>query len=84
MRPLSMKEKFIYVVVMCDKPRFITSVNYEDRNAEWKATGIPYKFNSWEDANYVCLGLMWRGNWAFPVVTAYECKEPFYREEQNA
>lgn len=80
MTALSMKEKHIYVVVMCEKPRFITKVDSECRTAEWKATEIPYEFSTWGEANYVCLGLMWRGQYAFPVVSSYEMKEPFYKE----
>ena len=83
MKPISMKDKFVYIVVMCEKPRFITSVDSEKRTCEWNATGMPYKFHSWEDANYVCMGLMWRGTWAFPVVTPIDMKEPFYTETEE-
>lgn len=80
MKALSMKGKHIYVVVMCEKPRFITKIDNESRTAEWEATEIPYEFQSWDDANYVSLGLMWRGQFAFPVISSYEMKEPFYKE----
>ena len=81
MKPLSMKNKHIYVVVMCERPRFITEVNVNDRTCRWEATGTPYEFHSYDDAWYVCMGLMWRGQYAFPVITnGYEQKEPFYKE----
>lgn len=84
MKRFTIKDKFIYVAIMRDeRPVFITSVNTEARTAEWKETETPFRFNSWDDANYVCLGLMWRGIWAFPVVTSYEMKDPFYKEAKN-
>lgn len=84
MKELSMKGKHIYVVIMCDKPRFITKIDYASRTAEWEATGIPYEFQSWDDANYVCLGLMWSGQYAFPVVSSVEQTTPFYSKAKEA
>lgn len=79
-KSLSMKDKHIYVVVMCDCPRFITSVQTEpEKVCEWKADQKPYEFLCYEDAWYVCMGLLWRGQYAFPVITqGYKQETPFY------
>ena len=79
------KQKKYYYVVVChdtDKIRFVTKVDNEKRTCEWKANKgeKPYKFHSWEDANYVCLGLQFRGTWAYPVVMFYELKTLPYNE----
>lgn len=60
-----------------------TKIDNESRTAEWVATEIPYEFNSWDDANYVCLGLMWRGQYAFPVVSSVEQTTPFYSKAKE-
>ena len=63
--------------------RFITDVNTEERTCKWEATKPPYLFHSWDDANYVCLGLMWRGMSAYPIVLNYEHTTALYREDPN-
>lgn len=84
MRPLSMKDKHIYIVIMVEKPRFITKIDYETKTAEWNLTETPVEFHSYDDAWRVCLGLMWRGTYAFPVIThCYEQKEPLYKEVEE-
>ena len=82
-KTLSLNKKHIYVVIMCKCPRFITKIDREARAAEWKANEIPYEFTSYDDAWYVCMGLMWRGVSAFPVVTDCDYKQttPFYSVE---
>lgn len=86
MARFTMKNKHIYVaIIRNENPVFVTAIDTDTRTAEWKETKIPYEFHSWDDANYVCLGLMCRGIWAFPVVTSYEMKEPLYKEvNENA
>ena len=82
---MSKKQKKYYYVVVChdtNKLRFVTKVDNENRTCEWTANKgeKPYPFYSWDDANYVCLGLGWRGTWAFPVVMPYELDRLPYNE----
>lgn len=81
------QKKYYYVAVVGEgnQFRFVTKIEeHPYKVAEWEATGIPYKFYSWEDADYVALGLTFHGTTAFPVVLTYELKEPLFREVKEA
>lgn len=79
-------KQFFYIAVVAkdNKFAFVTKVDSEKRTAEWtmKEGDKPYKFYSWDDANYVCLGLQFHGTWAFPVAMSYELDTlPYYIKE---
>ena len=82
MKRTTFKDKHVYIVVMCDKPRFVTDMDYGSRTARWELTGIPYEFNDYDEAANVCCGLAWHGTLAYPVILRYELKQPLYDEKE--
>ena len=84
---MAKKAKQFYYVVVCidDKLKFVTSVDTETKSCKWemKEGKKPYKFYSWDDANYLCLGLATNKRiWAYPVANSYELNIlPYFERE---
>lgn len=78
MKALSMKDKHIYIVVMCEKPRFVTDLNYLTKEAKWELTGTPYEFSDYDEAANICCGLAWNGTIAYPVILRWKQDTPLY------
>lgn len=85
---MARKQKKYFYVIVCDngKLKFVTEVNNDERTCSWDMSEgkKPYKFYSWDDANYLCLGLACNMRiWAFPVVNSYELEQLPYFEHKT-
>lgn len=84
---MARKQKQYFYVIVCDKGKlkFVTSVDINTKSCKWemKEGEKPYKFYSWDDANYLCLGLACNmGIWAYPVANSYELERlPYFERE---
>lgn len=81
-------KQFYYVIVCIDgKLKFVTSVDTNTKSCKWemKKGEKPYKFYSWDDANYLCLGLACNMQiWAYPVTNSYELDTlPYYEKDDK-
>lgn len=75
---------YVCVVAKDNKFAFVTKIDSEKKTAEWtmKEGDKPLTIYSWDDANYIALGLQTHGTWAFPVVMSYELDTlPYYIKE---
>lgn len=85
---MAKKKNYYYVVVLGEECRLamVTKIDNEKRVAEWKMKkeNKPYCFHSLKDAQYVCMGLLWRGTWAYPVSMNYELEQlPYYESDEE-
>ena len=73
------QKEFWYVLVLTEiGPRFITSVNFSDKTAEWKELEKPEELSvGW--AKDLCLGLNWNGWLAYPICSQWEIDKQPYR-----
>lgn len=84
---MAKKQKKFFYVIVCDncKLKFVTDVNTDARSCSWDTSEgkKPYKFHSWNDANYLCMVIACNMRiWAYPVVNSYELEQlPYFERE---
>ena len=74
-------KKHYYVLVLGERPKFVTENNCAERYCKWEAKGKPYEFINEQDAQYTACGLTLNGNTAFAVTTHYEVDQLLYADE---